>query len=173
MLRASSGKCAHGSPALSGRLWLRSASSADCRGRVSNPSYPLLKWIFEPPPTSGQVSQIVFGSHIGSSRSRAIRFSLLQNASRMDFFSWKCWQFYTFAHPKISSVANSVWIVHRELQESSDTLFVSPEYKPYGFFFRKMLTVLHFRTPENPNFWEYYTFFWFFRLQLIKIKENQ
>ena len=51
-----------------------------------------------------------------------------------------------------SSVANSVWIAHRELQESSDTLFASPEYKPYGFFVSKMLTVLHFRTPENPNF---------------------
>ena len=50
------------------------------------------------------------------------------------------------------NAVNSMQIGNRELQESSDTLLASPECKPYGFFFRKMLTVLHFRTPENPNF---------------------
>ena len=47
-----------------------------------------------------------------------------------------------------SSVANSVWIAHRELQQSSDTLFVSPEYKPYGFFFVKCWPFYSFAPPK-------------------------
>ena len=39
------------------------------------------------------------------------------------------------------NAVNSMQIVHRELQESSDTLVVCPECKPYGFFFLEMLTV--------------------------------
>ena len=49
------------------------------------------------------------------------------------------------------NAVNSMQIGNRELQESSDTLLASPECKPYGFFFLEMLTVLHFRTPENPK----------------------